>query len=140
MTIGPVEYVLVGFPGNQFSGEIVPALAHLIDSGTIRVIDLVFVRKDEDGTITVFEYDALDETVAFAELEGEAGGLLNESDVELAAGDLAPDSSAVLLVWEDLWAAEFAQALRNAGGVLLAGARIPHDVVETALADLPPAT
>src|SRR5262245_38754254 len=100
MTIGPVEYLIIGFPGNQFKGEIAPALADLIAKGTIRVIDLVFIKKDADGSTTTFEYDALDEFAVFADLDGEAGGLLNDEDVALAAETLAPNSSAALLVWE----------------------------------------
>jgi hypothetical protein len=137
MTLGPVEYLLIGFPGNQFKGEIVPALADLIEAGTVRILDLVFVKKDEDGSITTFEYDALTEAPGFAELDGEAGGLLNDDDIALAAEALAPDSSAALLVWEDTWAAPLAAALRNAGGVLVAGERIPHEIVEQALDALP---
>jgi hypothetical protein len=137
MTLGPVEYLLIGFPGNQFKGEIVPALADLIEAGTVRILDLVFVKKDEDGSITTFEYDALTEAPGFAALDGEAGGLLNDDDIALAAEALAPDSSAALLVWEDTWAAPLAAALRNAGGVLVAGERIPHEIVEQALEALP---
>jgi hypothetical protein len=137
---GPVEYIVVGFPGNQFKGEIAPALADLIDSGAIRIIDLVFVKKDADGTVSVFEYDGLEETARFAELDGEVGGLLTDDDVRLTAESLPPDTSAALLVWEDCWATPFVEALRNAGGVLLAGERIPRDVVEAALAELPAAS
>jgi hypothetical protein len=137
MTLGPVEYLLIGFPGNQFKGEIVPALADLIEAGTVRILDLVFVKKDEDGSITTFEYDAMTEAPGFAALDGEAGGLLNDDDIALAAEALAPDSSAALLVWEDTWAAPLAAALRNAGGVLVAGERIPHEIVEQALDALP---
>jgi hypothetical protein len=140
MTIGPVEYIVVGFPGNQFKGEIAPALADLIESGTIRVIDLVFIKKDADGTVTSFEYDALEDAVAFSELDGEAGGLLNDEDIELAADMLEPNSSAALLVWEDTWATRFAEAVRNAGGVLIAGERIPHEIVVQALEGLPAAS
>ena len=137
MTLGPVEYLLIGFPGNQFKGEIVPALADLIEAGTVRILDLVFVKKDEDGSITTFEYDAMTEAPGFAALDGEAGGLLNDDDIALAAEALAPDSSAALLVWEDTWAAPLAAALRNAGGVLVASERIPHEIVEQALDALP---
>ncbi len=140
MPIGPVEYLIIGFPGNQFKGEVIPALADLVEAGTVRILDLVIIKKDADGSITSFEYDGLEDTAAFAEVDGEAGGLLSEDDIELAAEALEPDSSAALLVWEDTWAAPLAQALRNAGGVLLAGERIPHEVVEAAFEDLPAAT
>ena len=134
----PVEYLIVAFPGNRFSGEIGPALADLVADGTVHIIDLVFIKKDADGGVTVFEMDALDEAgeLSLDELEGEAGGLLSAEDLDLAAAALEPDSSAALLVWEDLWAARIAEAIRNAGGQIVAGERIPHDVVEAAMAGL----
>jgi Family of unknown function (DUF6325) len=137
MTLGPVEYVLIGFPGNRFKGEIIPALAQLVEAGTIRIIDLVFVKKDTAGALEVFEYDALDEVADVAQIDGEAGGLLSDDDIALAAEVLEPDSSAALLVWEDTWAAPLADALRAAGGVLIDGERIPHDIVEAAFETLP---
>jgi hypothetical protein len=137
MTLGPVEYVVIGFPGSRFKGDIVPALRELVESGTIRILDLVFVKKEADGTVVSFEYDALQETPEFAALDGEAGGLLSDEDIALAAEELGPDTSAALLVWEDAWAAPLAQALRDAGGVLIGGERIPHEVVEAAFDDLP---
>src|SRR4051794_35997948 len=130
MPVGPVEYVLIGFPENNFSGEIAPALSDLIASETIRIIDLVFISKDADGTVTTFEYDALDETIEFGQLPGEAGGFLGEDDITEAAEQLDPNTSAALLVWEDTWATPFAVAVRNAGGVILGGERIPHEIVE----------
>lgn len=140
MPIGPVEYVVIGFPENRFTGAIVPALTDLVESGTIHIIDLVFVSKDVDGNVTSFEFDALEELAPYAGLDGEAGGLLNDEDIELAADALEPNSSAALLVWEDAWAAPLAAALRDAGGVLLAGERIPHEIVQAALDELPEGT
>jgi hypothetical protein len=136
MPIGPVEYIVIGFPENRFTGAIVPALTDLVESGTIHIIDLVFVSKAADGTITSFEFDALEELADYAGLDGEAGGLLNDEDIELAAEALEPNSSAALLVWEDTWAAPLANALRDAGGVLLGGERIPHEIVQAAFDEL----
>jgi hypothetical protein len=136
VSIGPVEYIILGFPGNNFKGDIVPALAKLIDSETVRIIDLVFILKDADGTVTTFEFDQLEELAPYATLQGEVGGLVNEEDIAYAADDLAPNSSAALLVWEDTWATELAEAVRGAGGVVLEGARIPPDLVDAALAEL----
>jgi hypothetical protein len=136
VSIGPVEYLLIEFPGNKFTGEIVPALGRLIENRTVRIIDLVFIRKDADGTTTILEFDQLDEFAPFAALEGEAGGLVSKEDVAYAGAGLQPDSSAALLVWEDTWATELAQAIRNANGVVIEGARIPHDLVEQALSEL----
>ena len=134
----PVEYLIIRFPGNRFSGEIAPALAELVESEVIRIIDLVFVKKDADGQISVFEIDALDEAgdLGIDDLDGEAGGLLSEEDLELAAEALAPDSSAALIVWEQRWAARIAEAIRGAGGEIVAGERIPPEVVEAAMAGL----
>jgi hypothetical protein len=139
MTIGPVEYIVVGFPGNKFSGEIAPELIALVESGTIRVLDLIFIGKDADGSVVSFEIDELDEVAGFGDLDGEVGGLISPADVEFVASRLEPNSSAALLLWEDLWAAPFAQAVRDSGGVLLDGARVPHEIIEPALAALPPA-
>ncbi|MFI5040637.1 MAG: DUF6325 family protein [Acidimicrobiales bacterium] len=133
MSIGPVEYLVVGFPGNKFSGEIAPELAKLIESGLVRIIDLTFITKDADGTVGVVEFDAIEELAAFAGLEGEVGGIISDEDIAYAAESLEPNSSAALLIWEDAWAAPFAQAVRNANGVILEGARIPHEIIEAAL-------
>jgi hypothetical protein len=136
VSIGPVEYIILGFPGNDFKGDIVPALAKLIDSETVRIIDLVFILKDADGTVSTFEFDQLDELAPYAMLQGEIGGLVNEEDIAYAANGLEPNSSAALLVWEDTWATELAEAVRGAGGVVLEGARIPPDLIDSAFAEL----
>ena len=133
MSVGPVEYIIISFPGNQFTGEIVPALAELVNSGLIRIIDLVFIAKDDQGNVVSFEYDAIPELAGFSELDGEADGLFNESDVEDAARMIEPGSSAALLLWEDLWAAKCAEAVRNANGFIVDGARIPHGIVTAAI-------
>jgi hypothetical protein len=140
MTIGPLEYIVVGFPGNKFNGAIAPALAKLIESNTIRILDLLFIAKDADGDVVAVEFDELDDLAAFADLDGETGGIITTEDVEHAAARLEPNSAAALLIWEDVWATEFATAVRDSGGVLLEGGRIPHELVELALADLPDAT
>lgn len=139
MTIGPVEYIVVGFPGNKFTGEIAPELIALVDSGTVRILDLIFIGKDVDGSILSFEIDELDALAAFGGLDGEVGGLIGPADIEYVAAALEPNSSAALLIWADLWAAPFAEAVRRADGVLLEGARIPHELIAPALADLPSA-
>jgi hypothetical protein len=136
MAIGPVEYIIVGFPGNQFNGEIAPELGKLVDSGTIRVLDLVFISKDANGDVRAVELEDHDDVALFNALEGEVGGLISEEDIEYAAVELEPNSSAALLIWEDLWAAPFVEALRNSGGVLIEGSRVPHDLIEAAEAAL----
>jgi uncharacterized membrane protein len=132
--IGPVDYMIVAFPGNKFKGEIAPALADLVESGTIRIIDLTFVGKNEDGEMVTFELTELDPEVqaGLEKLGVEVGGLFNEDDLADAAEALEPGSSAALLVWENLWASKVAQALRDAGGELVAFERLPHDVVQAA--------
>jgi uncharacterized membrane protein len=139
MAIGPVEYIVLGFPGNNFTGEIAPALAKLIESKTIRLLDLLFVGKDADGNVLAIEFDELEELAAFAGIEGEVGGIIGEDDIAHVAEALEPGSSAALLIWEDVWATEFAVAVRDSGGVLLEGARIPYEIVEAVFADLPAA-
>jgi hypothetical protein len=134
MEVGPIEYIVVGFPDNQFNGRIAPELAKLIDSGTVRILDLIFVAKDDAGDVTAFEFDQLDELEAFANLEGDIGGILSDEDVAYVGAALEPGSSAGLIVWEDLWAAPFAAAVQDSGGVLLEGGRIPYELAQEALA------
>lgn len=132
--IGPVDYMIVAFPGNKFKGEIVPALADLVEKGVIRIIDAAFVIKDEDGNagaIELFELEA-DAQAALESVGIEVSGLFNEEDLDAAAEELEPNSSALLLVWENVWAREVAQAMRNAGGELLDFDRLPHDIVQAA--------
>jgi Family of unknown function (DUF6325) len=132
--IGPVDYMIVAFPGNRFKGEIAPALADLVDAGTIRIIDIAFVGKDADGDTVAFELTELDPEVqkGLDNLGIEVEGLFNEDDLRDAGEALEPNSSAALLVWENVWAREVGQALRNAGGELVAFERLPHDVVQAA--------
>jgi hypothetical protein len=136
MSIGPVEYLIIGFPGNKFTGQIAPALCRLIGGGTIRIVDLVFVSKDEYGNASTFEFDQLEEMAPFADLQGEAGGLLSREDVTYAAAALEPNSSAALIIREDTWATEVAEAIRNANGTVIEGARVPHELVEQAMTEL----
>jgi len=135
MGIGPVDYMIVAFPGNQFKGEILPALKDLTDSNTIRIIDLAFVIKDADGNAEALEVSDLDSEFgsALSTLLGNEGGLLNADDLEAAAEELEPNSSAALLVWENVWATRFKDALVNAGGELWDFERVPADVVQAAI-------
>jgi hypothetical protein len=132
--VGPVEYIVVGFPGNEFRGEIAPALADLVEAGTIRIIDIAFAGKDENGEITAFELSALDPAVqqALEKLGAEPTGLFSEEDLIRVAETLDPGSSAAVLAWENIWAKSVAGAIRNAGGELYDYDRVPHDVVVAA--------
>jgi len=134
VTIGPVEYAVFAFPGNRFTGEIAPALAELVESGTIRIIDIAFVSKDGDGNITAMELSDLGEAAAAFESTGaEPGGLFNDDDLMAAGEELESNSSAALLVWEDVWATRLAEAIRGADGEILDHDRVPHEVVQAAL-------
>ena len=130
--MGPVEYVIIGFPGNQFTGEIAPELARLIERDVVRIIDLVFIGKDDAGNVVVIEVDEDAGLSAFAMLDGEIGGVIGDEDVQHAAEAIEPGSSALLIVWEDTWAAPLVQAIRNSGGVLLEGSRIPAELMDDA--------
>jgi Family of unknown function (DUF6325) len=132
--IGPVDYLIVAFPGNKFRGEIAPALADLVDAGTIRIIDLAFVSKDADGEVLAFELNDLDPEVraGFERAGVEVQGLFNEEDLAAAGEELELNSSAALLVWENVWARDVAQKMRDAGGILLDFDRVPHEVVQAA--------
>jgi uncharacterized membrane protein len=134
--IGPVEYIVIDFPGNRFQGEIAPAIADLVERGLVRIIDLVFVKNDRDGRITWFEFDDLEETATFGSIDAEVDGVMSDRDIAEIAATVPLDSSALVIVWEDLWAAELGKAVRGAGGELVAGGRIPHDVAIAALAGL----
>jgi hypothetical protein len=132
--LGPVDYLIVAFPGNQFKGEIAPALADLVEAGTIRIIDVAFVGKNADGDVVAFELTDIDPEVraGFEKAGVEVNGLFNDEDLQAAGEELEPNSSAALLVWENVWAREVAQAMRNAGGEILDFERLPHEVVQAA--------
>lgn len=130
-TMGPVDYIVVEWPGKQPTGEAIPALIELVDSGIIRLLDLSFISKAEDGTVAEIQIDELG--AEFAVFDGASSGLLGDDDVAEAATALEPGTSAALLVWENAWAAPFAVAVRKSGGQLVASGRIP---VQALLASL----
>ena len=135
MGIGPVEFGVVAFPGNQFKGEIAPALRELVESGTIRIIDLAFVLKDEDGNVAGIELeDAGSEVLrAFETLTYDRDGLISDNDLAKIGEALDPNSSALVMVWEDVWATKLAEAVRNAGGIVVDIQRVPYEVVQAAI-------
>jgi hypothetical protein len=133
--MGPIDYLVVEFPGNRMTGEAMPLLVDLVDRGIIRILDLVFIRKELDGSVsgvTVADLDG-DGALDLAVFEGASSGLLGVDDITDAGTVLEPGSSAGMLVYENLWAAPFAAALRRSGGQLVAGGRSP---VQAALAAL----
>ena len=125
--MGPVDYLVVEFPGNRMTGEGLPLLVDLVDRGLIRVLDLVFVKKEEDGSVAAIQIADLDGDgqLDLAVFEGASSGLLGDDDLADAGGVLEPGSSAGILVYENVWAAPFAAALRRGGGQLVASGRIP---------------
>ena len=135
--LGPIDYLVVEFPRTNFTGEAFPLLLDLVDSKTIRILDLVFVIKDEDGNVGAVELDQLDgggfDLTVFA---GVHSGLIGDDDVTDAGEALLPGSAAAVLVYENVWAAPFASALRRAGGQLAASGRIPVQAILAALDEI----
>jgi hypothetical protein len=124
---GPIDVVVIGYPpGAPKTGEAVPILLDLVDRGIIRVLDALFVEKDEDGTFSGFDLADLDEDTAgdLAVFAGASTGMLHDDDAALAAAEIEPGSAAVLIVYENRWAAQFVAAVRRNGGELLANERI----------------
>jgi uncharacterized protein DUF6325 len=133
--LGPVDWIVVEFPGSRFKGEIAPALADLVDRGIIRVLDLLLIRKGEDGSLDFYELSDLDESEigSLRAYETVLADLLSLEDVESVAAAVEPGSTAALLVWENSWAAPFGSAVRHAGGQLVASGRIPVQAILAAI-------
>ena len=129
--IGPVDYVVIEWTGAQPTGEAAPLLLDLVDRGLVRILDLVFITKADDGSIAALEIDDL--PAEFATFDGASSGLFSDEDIEDAAAVLEPGTSAAVLVWENRWAAPFAQALRRSGAQLVSSGRIPIVALEAAL-------
>jgi hypothetical protein len=129
--LGPVDYLVVEFPAGKsnFTGEMAAELLALVDSGTIRVIDIVILTKDEHGTVEAVELADAGELGELQALEAELAELLAEEDIEHLAAAMEPNSTAGVLIWENLWAAPFASAARRAGGQLIANGRIPIQAI-----------
>lgn len=132
MTLGPLEYLVVGFEGNRFSGQILPELRAARDKGIIRVIDLVVFKKDEDGNITTMEMSDLskEEAEQFAPLAGDILGLLTPEDIEQVASDIPNNCSAGVMVFEHTWAIGLKEAIKNSGGIPVAGGLVAPDVLK----------
>lgn len=135
MAAGPVDVYIIGFPGNKFTGQIAPAIMELVEDGTIRVLDLLFVMKDEAGAVTSLRASDLDEEGAgFLSIDIAQPGALGHEDAEEVQDDLPANSSALLIAFENVWVAKVVDALRAADAVLIDSIRIPADVVEAAAA------
>ena len=131
-TLGPVEYLVVAFEGNQFKGEIIPALRDLVDRELIRVIDLAVITKDGQGNVLALEANELagDVAATLTQFDCELTGMLSEADLMLVAEELEGNSTAAAMLFENVWAARFAKAVRNANGQVVMNVRLPNDVVE----------
>jgi hypothetical protein len=137
MTFGPIDIIALEFPGNRFKGEILPELFELVDKGIIRIIDLVVIMKDQ-GQVVVRELRELDAAhmAMFNPLKAEVSQMITRGDIDMIAGQLADNSTAGIMLIENLWAKKTQQAMLDANGRLVMFERIPHDVVEAALSDI----
>lgn len=138
MTLGPLEYILVGFEGNRFTGQILPELRAARDKGIIRVIDLLFILKDQNGNTAVMELSDLsgEEAEQFGPIANDMLEVLSQEDVEAVANDIPNNSSAGLMVFEHTWAVSLKEAILNAGGIPLAGGLVAPAVVQMIEAEL----
>jgi len=130
-SLGPVDYIVVEFPAGKsnFTGEMAEELLALVDSGTIRVIDVLILTKDEDGSVDAMELSDIEELGELQAVEAQLAELLAADDVENLAAAMEPGSTAGVLIWENLWAAPFASAVRHSGGQLIANGRIPIQAI-----------
>ena len=136
MEVGPVDVYIIGFPGNKFTGRVAPAILELVENGTIRILDLLFVSKDAEGVTTVIQAEDLDQEGAeFLKIDVTQPGALGEEDAEEVSDDLPANSSALLVAFENLWAAKLVGALQEADAVVIDSIRIPVDVVQAAMAE-----
>jgi Family of unknown function (DUF6325) len=133
--LGPIDYVVLEWPGAfPDAGEVQPLLLDLVDRGVIRILDIAFLTKDQDGSVSAVEVGDLKQVAAaFAQFEGASSGLLAFEDLQEVAAALEPDTSAAVLVWENRWAAPVAAALRRSGGQLVASGRLPVQAILAAL-------
>ena len=133
--MGPIDYLVVEFPGSRMTGEGLPLLVDLVDAGIIRILDLVFVERKLDGSVSALEIADFnnDGELDLAVFEGASSGLLGQDDLEEAASAIEPGNSAGILVYENVWAAPFAMALRRGGAQLVASGRIPVQAILSAL-------
>jgi hypothetical protein len=138
MTYGPIDFIALEFKGNKLKGEVFASLLELVEKKILRVIDLVVVFKDENGEVFVREMQDLEEDhlIIFDPLEVEVTGMLTEGDIEMVSDELANNTAAAIMLFENLWAVKFKEAIIKADGRLLMQQRIPHEVVLEALVDL----
>ncbi len=133
-TRGSVELAAISFPGSKFNGEIIPALADLVDSGVVAILDLLVISKSEDGDVVSLEIGEVEDGGMFDDLDGDVMGLLSAEDIETAGQLLEPGNTAALIVWENTWARKLIGAIRDAGGELLAHDRLDAETVNAVMA------
>ncbi len=133
--VGPLDFIAIEFPGNRFKGEIIPVLSDYVSRGLIRILDLVFIKKDQNGQVTTLELNEIDKDTAriFAPIVKQVKNMLTVDDIEKIGNMLNNNSSAGLLLFENTWAAKFVAAAKNANGRMIMEYRIPVEVVEKVL-------
>jgi hypothetical protein len=131
---GAVEIAIIAFPGSKFKGEIVPALAELVDNGTVAILDLLVISKNEEGDVLSLEIGEMEDGGVFDDLDGDVMGLLSAEDIETAGELLEPGNTAALIVWENTWARNLIGAIRDAGGQLVAHDRLDAQTVNAVMA------
>jgi flagellar basal body rod protein FlgC len=138
MTYGPVDFLAVKFPGNHFKGEVLAALTELVESKTVRILDMVVVMKDEQGKVAVREVGQMGSEllVVFDPSQVESHGMIKLADIDMIAEQLENNSSAGIMLFENLWAIKFKDALLNAKAELVMQERIPHEVVLETMQDM----
>ncbi len=138
--LGPIDYLVVEFPGARLRGEALPILLDLVDRGIVRILDLVFLRKEPDGSVVVLEISDLDGdgVLDFEVLRGASSGVLGRADIDQVAALVAPGNAAGIVIYENVWAAPFVGALRRAGGELVAAGRVPVEDLAAALDETEP--
>ena len=138
MALGPLDFVVLDFPGNQFKGEILPELNAIRASGVVQIVDLIFILKDQQGHITITEASDLkgEDAQRYRQLTGDLSGLLTREDIEAAANDIPPNSSAAFILFEHTWAVGLRDAIRRAGGSVLTHERVDPQVVDMVSDDL----
>lgn len=137
MSLGPIEVLMLRFPGNKFRGEIAPALADLVESGTIRVVDLLFAIKDADGELDVLELKDMEGDLSvFAPMTSELADTLTEEDAQMLARSIPNNSSAAILLFENTWAKAFVDAVVRANGEVVLNERIPRAAVEALITEV----
>jgi len=138
MSHGPIDFIVLSFDGNKFKGEVLDSLIELVENETIRIVDLLVVLKDEQGGLTAVEIEQHAPEISdfFASLDFETNGMITAEDVEIIGTDLENNSTAAMILFENVWAVKFKETILNADGQLLVQERIPPEDIANALAEM----